>query len=161
MPLFSICKSNVKFKYMEEAIIIKGIKEKDFIIDPNDKLCIKIAMLFEAHCTIGVQQAIEKYGYSEQWFYRLLRTYNESGAEGLRDKKRGSDKRPVRDKETTNQIIRERFLDPQASAEVISQKLKQNGYSVSIRSVERTITEYGLQKKLINSTLKKKLESKW
>ena len=145
---------------MKEGIIIKGVKEKDFIIDPNDKLSVKMAMLFEAHCTIGVKQAIEKYGYTEQWFYQLLRTYNKSGAEGLRDKKRGSDKRPVRDKEVTNQIIRERFLDTQASAEVISQKLKQNGYAVSVRSVERTITEYGLQKKLINLTLKKKLKSK-
>ena len=145
---------------MKEAIIIKGVKGKDFIIDTNDKFSIKMAMLFEAHCTIGVKQAIEKYGYTEQWYYQLLKTYNESGSEGLREKKRGSDKRPVRDKEVTNQIIRERFLDTQASAEVISQKLKQNGYAVSVRSVERTITEYGLQKKLINLTLKKNLKSK-
>lgn len=145
---------------MKEAIIIKGVKGKDFIIGTNDKLSIKMAMLFEAHCTIGVKQAIEKYGYTEQWYYQLLKTYNESGSEGLREKKRGSDKRPVRDKEVTNQIIRERFLDTQASAEVISQKLKQNGYAVSVRSVERTITEYGLQKKLINLTLKKNLKSR-
>lgn len=47
-----------------------------------------------------------------------------------------------------SQIIRLRFLDPKASAEVIAQKLRQTGVKVSVRSVERTITEYGLQKKL-------------
>ena len=145
---------------MKETIIIKGLKGKDFTIDKNDKLGIKMAMLFEAHCTLGVQQAIIKYGYTEQRYYQLLKIYSEGSSEDLRDKKRGSDKRPVRDKEVTNQIIRERYLDTEASAEVISQKLKQNGYSVSVRSVERTITEYGLQKKLINLTLKRKLKSK-
>ena len=145
---------------MKETIIIKGVKGKDFIIDKSDKLGMKMAMLFEARCTIGVKQAIEKYGYTEQRYYQRWKIYNEGGSDGLRDKKRGSDKRPVRDKEATNQIIRERYLDTEASAEVISQKLKQNGYSVSVRSVERTITEYGLQKKLINLTLRRKLKSK-
>jgi len=145
---------------MKKTIIIKGIKGNDFKIDPNDKLSVKIAMLFEGHCTIGVYEAIKKYGYTEQRYYQLLKEYNKKGSEGIRDKKRGSNKRPVRNKEITNQIIRHRFLDTEASTEVISQKLKQNGYNVSVRSVERTITEYGLQKKLINLTLKKKKKIK-
>ena len=145
---------------MKKAIIIKGIKGNDFKIDPNDKLSVKIAMLFEGHCTIGVYEAIKKYGYTEQRYYQLLKEYNKKGSEGIRDKKRGSNKHPVRNKEITNQIIRHRFLDTEASTEVISQKLKQNGYNVSVRSVERTITEYGLQKKLINLTLKKKKKIK-
>ncbi|RLD53592.1 MAG: hypothetical protein DRJ01_19185 [Bacteroidetes bacterium] len=145
---------------MKKTIIIKGIKGNDFKIDPNDKLSVKIAMLFEGHCTIGVYEAIKKYGYTEQRYYQLLKEYNKKGSEGIRDKKRGSNKRPVRNKEITNQIIRHRFLDTEASTEVRSQKLKQNGYNVSVRSVERTITEYGLQKKLINLTLKKKKKIK-
>ena len=145
---------------MKKAIIIKGIKGNDFEIDSNDKLSIKMAMLYEGHCTIGVYEAIKKYGYTEQRYYQLLKEYNKKGSEGIRDKKRGSNKRPVRNKEITNQIIRHRFLDTEASTEVISQKLKQNGYNVSVRSVERTITEYGLQKKLINLTLKKKKKIK-
>jgi len=145
---------------MGKEIIIKGIKGNDFKIDPNDKLSVKMAMLYEGHCTIVVYEAIEKYGYSEQRYYQLLKEFNGKGSEGIRDKKRGSNKHPVRNKEITNQIIRHRFLDTEASAEVISQKLKQNGYNVSQRSVERTITEYGLQKKLINSTLRKKKKMK-
>jgi hypothetical protein len=108
---------------------------------------MKFAMLIEGQCTIGVKAAIQKYGYTEQRYYQLLKDYQQGGSQALIDKKPGSDKQPVRTGDTVNQIIRLRFLDPFASAGVISQKLSQIGYKVSKRSVERTITEYGLQKK--------------
>jgi hypothetical protein len=47
------------------------------------------------------------------------------------------------------QVIRHRFLDPEASTEVIAQKLCQTGFVISIRSVARVIAEYGLQKKTL------------
>ncbi len=128
-------------------ISIKGIKGKDFVIDPKDSLSMKLSMLIEGHCTIGVQEAIKKYGYTEQRYYQLLVKYQEGGAQALIGNKPGSDKQPVRTKEIVNQIIRLRFLDPFSSAGVIAQKLNQIGHKVSKRSVERTITEYGLQKK--------------
>jgi transposase len=128
-------------------ISIKGTKGKDFVIDQKDSLSMKLSMLIEGHCTIGVQEAIKKYGYTEQRYYQLLQKYQEGGAQALIDNKRGSDMQPVRTKETVNQIIRLRFLDPFSSAGVIAQKLNQIGHKVSKRSVERTITEYGLQKK--------------
>ena len=128
-------------------IIINGIKGKDFIIDEKDNLCKRLAMLIEGHCTIGVQASIQKYGYTEQRYYQLLKKYKEGGARSLLEKKPGSDKQPVRTRDTLNQIIRLRFLDPFASSDIIAQKLKQIGHRVSKRSVERTITEYGLQKK--------------
>jgi len=128
-------------------ILINGIKGKDFVIDEKDSLCKKLAMLIEGHCTIGVQAAIQKYGYTEQRYYQLLKKYKDGGAHALIDQKPGSDKQPVRTKDVLNQIIRFRFLDPFASADVIAQKLNQNGHKVSTRSVERTITDYGLQKK--------------
>lgn len=128
-------------------ILINGIKGKDFVIDKKDSLCKKLAMLIEGHCTIGVQSSLQKYGYTEQRYYQLLRKYEQGGSQALLDKKPGSDKQPVRTRETLNQIIRLRFLDPFASADIIAQKLNQIGHKVSKRSVERTITEYGLQKK--------------
>lgn len=128
-------------------ILINGIKGKDFVIDENDSLAIKLSMLIEGHCTIGVKEALKKYGYTEQRYYQLLAKYLQDGAQGLIDKKTGSDKQPVRTNDVLNQIIRLRFLDPFSSAGVIAQKLNQMGMKVSKRSVERTITEYGLQKK--------------
>lgn len=127
-------------------ISTNGIKGKDFVIDQNDRISVKLLMLYEGHCTIGVHAAIEKYGFTEQRYYQLLEKFQKEGAQGLIDKKTGSDKKPVRTKELVNQIIRHRFLDPLASAPVLAQKLTQAGYKVSTRSVERTITEFGLKK---------------
>jgi hypothetical protein len=132
---------------MRKTIIIKGLKGKDFHIDPNDRAAVKIAMLFEGQCTIGVYEAIEKYAYTEQRYYQLLNLYQQGGIAAITDKKRGPEKHPVRTKEVRNQIIRLRFLDPLASADILTQKMNQMGYPVSKRSVERTITEFGLQKK--------------
>jgi transposase len=140
-------------------ILIKGIKGKDFEVNQNDSLCIKILMLFEGHCTIGVHEATKKYGYTEQRYYQLLDKYQKEGAQGLIDRKPGSVKRPIRTMELINQIIRQRFLDPFASASVLAQKLTQTGYKVSQRSVERTITEYGLKKNACSEP-KKREETK-
>lgn len=134
---------------MGEKIVLNCQDGKGFPIDTGDKLAVKIAMLIEGHCTIGVYNAIEKYGYTETRYYQLLKLYQQGGMKALIDKKRGSEKRPVRTKEIQNQIIRMRFLDPFSSADVLAQKMAQMGYKVSKRSVERTITEFGLQKKLI------------
>lgn len=130
-------------------IIIKGLKGNDFLIDENDSLAKKMAMLIEGQCTIGVKAAVQKYRYTEQRYYQLLKAYKEGGSQALIDKVPGSTKQPVRTKEVVNQIIRLRFLDPFSGADVIAQKLSQTGHKVSVRSVERTITEYGLQKKLM------------
>jgi hypothetical protein len=48
------------------------------------------------------------------------------------------------------QVIRHRFLDPDATPEVIAQKLCQSGWEISIRSVQRVIEAYGLQKKTLS-----------
>jgi len=127
-------------------IQLQGTSGKTFDIKEDDKFALKFTMLLEGQL-YGVKEAIQKYGYTEQRYYQLLKAYNKLGSDGLLDKKRGSDTKPIRTNQVTNQIIRLRFLDPFSSTHVISQKLKQNGYNVSVRSVERTITEYGLQKK--------------
>jgi transposase len=137
----------------------RGTNDKAFLIHPDDKAAVKFAMLIEGHL-YGAKDACIKYGYTEQRYYQLLKKYNSMGLEGLINKKRGSEKQPVRTELVTNQIIRLRFLDPFSSAAVISQKLKQQGYEVSTRSVERTITEYGLQKKRMSLTPQKKKKVK-
>src|SRR4029077_2723078 len=52
-----------------------------------------------------------------------------------------------RTQEVTRQVIRHRFLDPDATAEVIAQKIRQTGLKISTRSGERVIEKFGLQKK--------------
>lgn len=134
---------------MDNKIVINGTKGRTLEIDRNDSAAMKMAMLFEGNCFLSVEETTEKYGFSKPRYYQLQKEFKEKGSSALINKKRGSNTRPVRTKEVVNQIIRLRFLDPFSSAEVIAQKMNQNGYKVAIRSVERTITEYGLQKKLI------------
>ena len=134
---------------MDDKVIIKGTKGRTLEIDHNDPAAMKMAMIFEGNCFLSVEEVTEKYGFSKPRYYQLQKEFKEKGSSALINKKRGSDTRPVRTKEVVNQIIRLRFLDPFSSAEVIAQKMNQNGYKVAIRSVERTITEYGLQKKHI------------
>jgi len=45
--------------------------------------------------------------------------------------------------------MRHRGLDPDASADVIAQKLTQSSFTSSVRSVDRIIADFGLQKKMV------------
>lgn len=118
-------------------------------IRPDDAAALKMLMLIEGIYGLGVKHSIEKYGYSEQRYYQLLNEFQLSGSSALIDKKRGPKQNSQRTEKVMQQIIRYRFLDPDASAAVITQKLRQRGFSISLRSVERTIQEYGLQKKTL------------
>ena len=73
----------------------------------------------------------------------------EVGALALQSQRRGPKTHYRRTAEVVRQVIRHRFLDPEASAEVIAQKLSQSGWEISIRSVQRVIEEFGLQKKTL------------
>jgi transposase len=95
-------------------------------------------------------QAAQKYGLSRQRYYQLLKQFQEQGVLGLQNQKRGPKTRSVRTDEVERQVIRHRFLDPDASVDIIAQKLRQTGFPVSTRSVERVVEKYGLQKKTLS-----------
>lgn len=118
-------------------------------VQDNDSVAQKMLMLIEGVYGLGVKHSIAKYGYTEQRYYQLLKEFKFAGSSALIDKKRGPKQNSLRTKKVVQQIIRHRFLDPDASAAVITQKLKQTKHSISLRSVERTIQQYGLQKKTL------------
>jgi len=123
----------------------------------DDEITVKLAMLFEGHCEgLGPVKAAEKFGYTRQRYYQILYQFMEHGAAGLRRLKPGPKGNYRRTDEVVRQIIRYRFLDPHMSPEVIAQKLIQNGYLLAIRSVERVISEYGLQKKTVSVSSRKR-----
>jgi hypothetical protein len=117
-------------------------------IREDDEITLKLAMLFEGQCEgLGPLKAAKKFGYTRQRYHQILNEFTQRGAAGLKRLKTGPKRNYRRTDEVVRQIIRYRFLDPQMSLEVIAQKLNQNGYPIAIRSVERVISEYGLQKK--------------
>ena len=120
------------------------------VVPKDDQITRKLAMLIEAECEgLGPTRAAEKYGYTKARYFQLRQVFLEQGSEALRNKKRGPKTNYRRTQEVVRQVIRHRFLDPDASPAVIAQRLRQAGFPISTRSVERVIAEYGLQKKTL------------
>jgi hypothetical protein len=114
----------------------------------DDEITYKLAMLIEGECEgLGPSAAARKFGFSKPRYFQLRRAFVARGALALHSRKRGPQRPSRRTDEVVRQVIRHRFLDPEASAAVIAQKLRQSGWVISTRSVERVIAHYGLQKK--------------
>lgn len=120
-------------------------------IAEEDEIARKIAMLIEGELgENGPARAAAKFGFSRQRYFQLRSLFLEEGAIALLSKKRGP-KSPYRRKpEVVCQIVRHRFLDPEASTEVIAQKMRQCGFPISKRTVDRVIAAFGLQKKTLS-----------
>lgn len=119
-------------------------------VSGSDEIARKLLMLVEGEC--GQQPRAEvarKHGFSRQRYFQLRRAFCAGGAAALVSHKRGPKTRYRRTSEVTCQVIRYRFLDPDLSADVIAQKLRQQGRAIATRSVERILQEYGLQKKTL------------
>jgi hypothetical protein len=117
----------------------------------DDEITRKLSMLIEGECEgVGPLQAAQKFGFSKQRYFQLRAAFAAHGAQALQSQKRGPKTNYRRTSEVVRQVIRHRFLDPEASPEVIAQKLRQTGFPISTRSVERAIAEYGLQKKTLS-----------
>lgn len=119
-------------------------------IGEKDEITLKLLMLLEGECEgIGPSAAATKFGFSRQRYFQLKQAFAKGGAAALASKLTGPKHNYRRTDELVRQVIRHRFLDPEASAEVIAQKLNQSDYTISIRSVERVIADFGLQKKTL------------
>lgn len=120
-------------------------------VPTEDEIIHKLAMLFEGECEgAGVTAAAQKFGFTRQRYYQLRAALQAGGAAALQSAKRGPKTLYRRTGEVERQVIRHRFLDPDASVEVIAQKLRQCGFAISARSVQRVIQNYGLQKKTLH-----------
>ena len=123
----------------------------DLLVPDGDEAAARMLMLIEGQCEgLGPMVAAQKYGLSRQRYYQVQKKFQENGMLALVNQKRGPKTNSVRTDEVERQVIRQRFLDPDASADVIAQKLRQAGFDISTRSVERVIEVYGLQKKTLS-----------
>jgi transposase len=122
----------------------------ELFVPAADEVTPRLLMLFEGQIEgLGPAAASHKYGLSRQRYYQVYKQFQEKGITALFSQKRGPKSNSVRTDEVERQVIRHRFLDPDASVDIIAQKLRQAGFEVSTRSVERTIEKYGLQKKTL------------
>ncbi len=121
-------------------------------VHPDDEISRRLAMLLAGECDgLGAVEAARRFQFSRQRYYQLRSLFQKHGASALAPEIRG----PKTDYRRTDQairlVIRHRFLDPEASADVIAQKLRQLEHGISTRSVERIIADYGLQKKTLRT----------
>jgi len=121
-------------------------------IDPNDVLSQQLAMLITGECSNRpVAEVAASFGYSRQRYYQLLAAFRQGGAQALQPKPTGPKSDHRRTPEVIRRVISQRFLDPNCTAEVITQKLVQKNFPISQRSVQRIIADFGLQKKTLRS----------
>lgn len=114
----------------------------------SDLILPKLAMLYEGECEgLGPSAAADKFGFSRQRYFQLRAAFTRDGTLALLNRKRGPRTNYRRTDQVIQQVVRYRFLNPDDSPEVIAQKLCQTGFPISIRSVERVLADYGLQKK--------------
>jgi transposase len=124
--------------------------EGRLLIPKDDDITPRVMMLIEGQCQgHRVTDTVKKFGLTKQRYYQLLHLFLEEGAIALHNQKRGPKSNYRRTDENVRQVIRHRFLDPNASPEVIAQKMRQTGIQIGNRSVERIIQDYGLQKKTL------------
>jgi transposase len=117
-------------------------------VAPDDEVSCKLAMLIAGECLgLGPVAAAKAFGYSKQRYFQLRGSFAERGAAALANRKTGPKGNYRRTDEAVRQAVRHRFLDPEASPDVIAQRLRQAGVPISTRSVERIIEQFGLQKK--------------
>lgn len=143
-------------KIEDDKPVLVG-KKGTIKLNVDDEITRKLFMLYEGECEgTGPTRASEKYGYTRQRYYQLLQQYRQKGAIALKSKKTGPKNNYRRTYEAVRQVIRQKFLDPDASSDVIAQKVTQDGNTISDRSVERVISDYGLQKKNYTPIIPKK-----
>ncbi len=119
-------------------------------IADDDVVSRRLAMLIQGQCeNSNVSQAAELFGYSRQRYYQLFHCFQKHGAMGLLPETPGPKSDYRRTEQIIRLVIRYRFLDPDCSVDVVAQKLRQQGHTISTRSVERIIADYGLQKKTL------------
>jgi len=117
-------------------------------VPADDEATYKLAMLIAGECLgLGPVAAAAAFDYSKQRYFQLKDALAQQGVSALIDRKSGPRSNHRRTDEAIRQVVRHRFLDPQASPEVIAQKLCQVGQPISARSVQRVLAYFGLQKK--------------
>lgn len=126
-------------------------------VAPSDEQARRFLMLLEGQCLENNVLAVaQHYGFSRQRYYQLLETYKTGGLAALQPQKTGPRSNYRRTDQAVRQVLRYLFLDPDASPEVITQKLCQTHFQISLRSVHRIIADYGLQKKTLHAQPQKR-----
>ncbi len=114
-------------------------------IRPGDEAAQDLVMLIEGE-TSGqpLESVLAKFGRSRSTYYEKLRRFRDEGLTGLLTRPPGPRSQWRRPLEVVRFIVTARLRDPARSATAIAEDLAHLGHTVSVRSVERTLMQFGL-----------------
>ncbi|BDG06841.1 helix-turn-helix domain-containing protein [Anaeromyxobacter oryzae] len=112
---------------------------------PEDEAALDLAMLIDGE-TSGrpLDEVLLQYGRSRSTYYEKLRRFRDGGLEGLLARPPGPRSPWRRPLEVVRFIVTTRLRHPERGAAAIAGDLEHLGHAVSVRSVERTLTQFGL-----------------
>jgi transposase len=115
---------------------------------PEDVAAWDLAMLIAGE-TSGrpLQEILAEFGRSRSSYYEKLQRFREGGLAALAPRPcgpRGPWRRPLT---VVSRIVSARLRDPALPVETIAAELQQQGVRISVRSVERTLAEFGLTRR--------------
>ncbi len=114
-------------------------------VPAGDEAALDLLMLVDGE-TSGrpLEEVLAQYGRSRSTYYEKLRRFREGGVEGLLARPPGPRNAWRRPLEVIRFIVTARLRDPGRSATQLAADLARQGHTVSVRSVERTLTQFGL-----------------
>lgn len=114
----------------------------------EDEASVDLAMLIAGE-TSGrpLDEVLEAFGRSRSTYYEKLRRFRDQGVSGLLARPPGPRNAWRRPLEVLRFVVRARLRDPDRSAASIAEDLARQGHPVSVRSVERTLTQFGLTRR--------------
>jgi len=111
----------------------------------DDEASLDLLMLIQGETSgRALDEVLAQFGRSRSTYYEKLRRFREQGLEGLLSRPPGPRSAWRRPQEVIRFIVTARLRDPERGAQAIAEDLTRLGHAVSIRSVERTLTQFGL-----------------
>ena len=112
---------------------------------PEDEPVNDLLMLIQGETSgKSLDEVLAAFGTSRSAYYAKLHRFKEYGLEGLYPRPPGPRSAWRRPLEVFRFIVTARVRDPDRSATAIAEELGRAGHPVSVRSVERTLTQFGL-----------------
>src|SRR5215208_6024794 len=111
----------------------------------DDEAVVDLVMLIDGE-TSGrdLEDVLRQYGRSRSTYYEKLRRFRDQGVEGLLSRPPGPRSPWRRPMEVVRFVVTTRLRHPERSAGAIVADLGRMGHAVSVRSVERTLSQFGL-----------------
>jgi transposase len=114
-------------------------------IAAGDEAAVDLLMLVEGETSgRALDEVLQQYGRSRSTYFEKLRRFREGGLEALLARPPGPRTAWRRPLAVVRFVVTTRLRDPERSAAAIAAELGRLGHLVSVRSVERTLQQFGL-----------------